>query len=214
MRPVGTPRRIVLAVALLGAASCSLILGIDDVKEGSVTPDAPAQCYIDPVLNFIGIDSSQDSAGLTFDGTQVVMTAALNTGSTVDFFDLVLFAGAGAFTGTNVQPGTYTIDAIESSYDTCGVCVLIYADTTSTGSTLQFKAQYLANAGTVTITEVSPKLVANFSNLRFRHVDIDSASGQTTVIDDGCSTSVSSGTIDLDYTSSPDAGVGGVPDAP
>jgi hypothetical protein len=124
-----------------------------------------------------------------------------------------LYAGSGAFTGTTIEPGTYPINAAESSYDTCGVCVLIFADTTSNGTTLQFRASYLANAGTVTITEVSPKLVATFTNLKFRHVDIDPQTNVSTVVNDGCQTAISSGTIDMEYTPSPDAGVP-APDAP
>lgn len=85
--------------------------------------------------------------------------------ATPDRLDLELWDQTGAFTG-DVAAGTYTIGGVETSLETCGVCVMALADFTPPAE--QF---YIAQTGTVTITSVEPTLAGSLSGVTLAQFD-------------------------------------------
>jgi hypothetical protein len=105
-----------------------------------------------------------------------------------DLFDIEIYDGYGAFTN-GVQAGTYTLTGDDLNYGTCGLCVLIYADANG-----QSADPYMATAGSITITSISPTgtFAGSGTNLTFTHVSIDQNSLQSTPVGDGCNSAISS----------------------
>jgi len=95
--------------------------------------------------------------------------AANLPGSTVNFVQLELWDNLGAFTGTTVATGTYTITGADASFNTCGVCVRGLGD-----KGLATQKEYFATSGTVNVTALGPSgqpVSATLTNIQLGEVD-------------------------------------------
>ena len=85
----------------------------------------------------------------------------------MEYVQLELWDGRGAFSGTTVAAGSYTIGGSDASYTTCGVCVRGLG-----GKGEATQTEYFATAGTVDVTTISStQFTASLSNLSFVEVD-------------------------------------------
>jgi hypothetical protein len=88
--------------------------------------------------------------------------------------DISLFAGFGGFGSGDIRNGTYSITGQDAAYSTCGVCVAIFANITSSGSgsnqTINVGAYYAADSGSVTLTSTTGTLAGSLSNIHLIHV--------------------------------------------
>jgi hypothetical protein len=127
--------------------------------------------------------------------------ALLEGAQPADGIAVQLYAGYGAFamSDTNpmgqIMPGTYELTGEELDFATCGVCVRIVTNTTSSG----YEDDYFATGGTVTVTEagnvVGGTLSGTLTNVQFHHVTIDPQTGATTQAPDTCTTGVTNATF-------------------
>ena len=114
----------------------------------------------------------------------------------IDYLDIQLYTGFGVFTN-GIKAGTYQLTGDELDYATCGVCVLIRTDTTSTTIT----DSYMATGGTVVISEISPsQLTGTLTNVTFTHVTIDDTTFESTPVNDGCNSTIASLSISAAVT--------------
>jgi hypothetical protein len=90
----------------------------------------------------------------------------------------------GAFSGTAVAPGSWTIGGDDASPATCGVCAYLYADVGTDGTPGQ---TYFATAGSVTLDALRPDTSGSVSGLDF--IELDASSAPVT---DGCQSSLAS----------------------
>ena len=107
---------------------------------------------------------------------------------------------AGVFTN-GIRTGTFNITGAELNFDSCGACVVVAAncngcnvfDGTGGGD------YYMATAGTLKITTLSPNLTGTLTNMTFAHVTIDNTGANptfhSTALADGCMTQVASRTF-------------------
>jgi hypothetical protein len=121
---------------------------------------------------------------------------ALNTDPTPDLLEIDLYSGYGAFAaGTGlVATGTYTLGTGgEMMFSTCGVCVIVDTDISSTGVVTDF---YFATGGTLTLTSVgTTSLAGSLANATFQHVmPTTDSSGDPepgdTAAGDGCTSAI------------------------
>ncbi len=97
------------------------------------------------------------------------LTAQLDA-VTNDYLVIELWEGYGALAANGqLTPGTYTIGAQDSDYDTCGACVMLSADfDPQTGNVAK---RFIATAGTVTVTNVNGNLAGSVSGIAFKERD-------------------------------------------
>jgi len=116
-----------------------------------------------------------------------------------DAVQLELYAGAGAFAGGDIRTGTFQLTGSDAQYATCGVCLRIFTDLHMQGSAVASTDDYLATAGSVTLTSVSGTTFSGtISNATFQHVNIGSDFTSTPVGD--CTSTMSSGTMNATLT--------------
>lgn len=97
-----------------------------------------------------------------------------------------LYDDRGAFSGGAATAGTYDITGAETSADTCGVCVYLYAGIdSSTGMPGQV---YMAQGGSFTLDALRPTTSGSVAGLSF--VEIDPGTMQP--VASGCTSSLSS----------------------
>ena len=166
------------AIAALALAACG-----DD--GGAAAPDATA-CAAAPSYDaFVSATAASESptGGPTPD--LIELEAELAGG---DVAVIQLYKGFGAFAAGEIAPGTYPIAGDETQYATCGVCVLVVpledAD-----------APYLAQAGAVTITSITPNLAGSVADVALVHVELDDEQVSTPA-EDGCATAITAATFD------------------
>lgn len=158
-----------LALVLL-AAGCSSITG--------ETPDAaPPGCHASPDYGAATITGQHAEAQ---DGYLGLVGTLDDT--VPDVFSLELY-------GDTFTTGTFEVGA---DYATCTVCAVIYADTDADGAV---GSMYLATSGTVTLTEVSPRVTGSVAELAFVHVDLDDDL-RSSPSPDGCASAMTSLTFD------------------
>src|ERR1022692_1454773 len=126
--------------------------------------------------------NATDSSG----NQQLIWQAQLNALALPDILDVELYNIAPF--GTTIAPIANIDLSGQSQFKTCGACVLVLARVGTDGSAQQI---YLATAGTLTITAVSPNITGTMSNVTFQHVTIDPNTTISTRVDD-CVTSVTS----------------------
>jgi hypothetical protein len=129
------------------------------------------------------------SGGLNADTD--LLRIQLNDG--VGVFD----AGAGG-----VRTGFFPIAGAEAQYATCGLCLLIFADTSATSLPNLDSPynNYLAVAGDVQIDSVSPNLTGTLTDVQLQHVTIDrDLDFQSTVVGD-CTATIDSLAFDVPVT--------------
>jgi len=121
--------------------------------------------------------------------------ALLETAQPADGIAIILYAGYGAFDGAAITPGTYQIAGDELDFATCGVCVVMSTNVTSTG----YEDDYMATGGTVTITAagsaVGGTMSGSLSNVTFHHAEIAMGNGDTTISDDSCTSAITNATF-------------------
>jgi len=92
--------------------------------------------------------------------------------------------------GAPSAPGTYSIDAIEANYQTCGLCILVFADD---GSTVYMP---VAGSGSMTLTDyslsnpVGTTLSGGFT-VEMQEVTINESTLVTTPVAGGCTGTLS-----------------------
>ncbi len=101
-----------------------------------------------------------------------------------------LVAGLGVF-ADGLVPGTYTLSGDELSYETCGACILLFANAEDDNAQI-----YMATGGTLKLDSVQGQLTGSVSNLTFQHVTIDEKSLVTTPVNDGCVSAITSASFD------------------
>ena len=81
--------------------------------------------------------------------------------------------------GGPTTPGTYSLEG--SNYETCGLCVLIYAgcDSSSCAKT------YFADEGSVTITELDGSFAATLNGVKLKEVTINPVTFASTPVPGG-----------------------------
>jgi hypothetical protein len=108
-----------------------------------------------------------------------------------------LFGGVGGFAGQPITPGTYQIAGADLQFQTCGICFRVFTNVSGNS----YADDYLATAGTVTITTVptaaGQTLALSASQLTFEHVTIDMVSSESAPAGDGCTTAVASVAYDV-----------------
>jgi hypothetical protein len=113
------------------------------------------------------------------------LAATLPSGAT-DFVQLELWDNTGAFAGTTVHTGTFTISGVDAAYNTCGVCGRGMGDK---GAATQ--KEYFATGGTVNVTAVGTggaPFSATLTNLMLVEVDPTTHAPVT----GGCTASIAS----------------------
>ncbi len=179
-----------LPLALIACGGDDGVTLTPDAEEG---PDAEVQATCNATASY-GAATLANQAGI-YDmmtaPTQLSLVGALNADSAPDVLDIELFKGYGAYTTGEIVPGTFTITGAEANWDTCGVCVLVVSDATQSGD----GGVYMASAGTVTITSVSPNLTGSISGVQLRHIDMP-AGAASSDNPDGCESAITSASFD------------------
>ncbi len=127
--------------------------------------------------------------GTTIGGIEV--QTLLNEDAAPDALDISLYSGSGVFS-SGIAPGTYPLTGSELNYATCGICILGFTDLDAEGYATDL---YFQTGGSVTISSVSGQLQATLTNVTFETVDIASGTYESTPVGDGCTTSISSATV-------------------
>jgi hypothetical protein len=142
------------------------------------------------------------SAGTaTHDGAAGIWLYSAGLNADTDLLRIQLNEGLGVFDpgSGGVRAGSFAIAGDEAQYATCGLCVLIFADT-SAASLPNLDSpyhNYLAVSGTVQIDAVSPTLTGAITNLTLEHVTIDrDLDFQSTVVGD-CTATIDSLAFDV-----------------
>ena len=135
-------------------------------------------------------EATTDSAG----NQQLVWQGQLNAVALPDILDVELYNVAPF--GDTIAPMANIDLSGQSQYETCGACVLVLTQVATDGSAQQL---YLATAGTLTITAVTPNITGTMSNVTFQHVTIDPNTSISTKADD-CPTSVTSASFNTMVT--------------
>ena len=166
--------------SLLLLAACS---GSSDSSSPDAAPMADAydtaQCLIKGYYGDAGAFTG--TAGMNQGAT--TMTATLDPGPPRDAFFIKMVPGRGVFANA-LAPGTYTIAGVDAGYSTCGLCVHIIADITSSGPS-KF---YFARSGTVTFTSTTAPIAGSAQNLHFAETDINTGAD----VPGGCQGSITS----------------------
>ena len=199
-------------VLLFSLAAC----GDDDgggrpiiVDGGNTTADAaPATCLLPASLGAVTPSQQEGHSAMGKMSTTVdnyYLYADLNTDAQPDVLLLDLYDGYGAFAGGfPTTATTVLLTGDETSYDSCGACVMALTDYTMSGPTGD---PYFAQGGMLNLTSVSATSIAGtLNNVSFTHVTIDDQN-VTTPKGDGCDSTLTS--LSFSAVPEPDALVGG-----
>jgi hypothetical protein len=183
-----------LSVALACGGSDGDKINIPDASTGgSGSADAAGvNCFVNPT-HAPTFGSADQGAEYSGSGTtrEVVWGAYVNADAMPDALQLELYAGIGAFQGTDIVPKAVTLSGAELNYKTCSVCVRLFADTTQDS----VAAQYLATGGTVTLTGTTTNLTGTLSNITMEKVTV-AQDYTSTPVGDGCTTTITSASFD------------------
>jgi hypothetical protein len=172
------------AVSLFG---CGDNLAGPDAAIDVVRPDAapcplPADGYGTLVFDSTRASRVRDSAGKE----TVAWLGSLQAGPFGDLLDIQLIEGHGAFASGPPGPGTYPLTGVERQLATCGICIVL-----EVGSPRQY---VVAQGGTLVIDELGPtgtgRFRATLMNAPFARVLVDPMTTHSTVLNDGCETSI------------------------
>jgi hypothetical protein len=137
--------RCVLLVCLLAACGDSSDPVLLDAPATADAPYDTTKCLILGFYGALGAKTGTTSQGPT------TSTIVLDPGPPRDSFFLKLNAGKGVFAG-GLQTGTFTLAGADLGFTTCGACINIVADISSTGPA-KF---YFATGGMLTLTSTQP----------------------------------------------------------
>jgi hypothetical protein len=117
--------------------------------------------------------------------------AQVNNDTLPDGIGFQFYIGYGAWLNdaTIVPKTAISLTGAESGFDTCGACVLVFADIDQTNGPA---AYYMPTAGTLDVTSTTTNLTGTLTNVTLQHVDIDPDSLATTPNADGCTTTITS----------------------
>lgn len=167
-----------------------------DARPNVDAPPGGGPCMI--ADNLGTISAAQQPSGISMGGTPadpdaVEVRAPFNLeGFNTDWFAIRLWKGTTAFP-TTIAPGTFDLTGPELDYSTCGACVMLVGD--HTGDRAEEETHtYMATAGVITISTVTPSFSASLSNATFRHIAFDPAGNQLPN-QSGCTASVDSLTV-------------------
>jgi hypothetical protein len=91
-----------------------------------------------------------------------------------DYVNMDMYAGYGAFTGSDIVAGTYVIANDDTSYPDCGLCVYLQGDYDLAADDGTSDDYLMASSGTVTLTSVSGSAYkATITNADFRRVVVE-----------------------------------------
>jgi hypothetical protein len=139
---------------------------------GSPIPSGGEACAVLPSIPSFGAGAGLAATSAT--RNRIVYQVPMNNETEFDVLAIDLFRGYTAFTDpSEIRTGTFTITEADSRYDTCGVCVLIYANVDR--MTFRERQTYMADSGTITITSIDGRISGTLSNVHFRHVNVDDA---------------------------------------
>lgn len=155
---------------------------VEDTDIGDT--DVPGDCAVDADLGALALN---DGAMIIGDDWYTFYQA-INDDLLPDFFQIEVYGGTSQFPGLP-EPGTYDLSGDNAQYSTCGVCVLLLADSDGDGIPSE---TYLATSGTVTLTQTGPGLVGVYTDLVFEQVEIDSETYISTPVGE-CATTSSAG---------------------
>lgn len=173
------------------------------IDSGSGGPDAAATCDLPAGISLgegTGIDFQRQD-GMT--AGHYTLASGLSLGSDmpptvmfVEFYNDYAPFGTSMAPGA-VAPGTYTIDATQSNYASCGACMRIFTKYVQ-GMPSTFNQTYMPNGGTITINSVTPTvggtIDVTFTNLTLRQVTIATdGTFETTDVAGGCTSTISDG---------------------
>jgi hypothetical protein len=165
---------------------------------GTATDGGTTACLADPAGYGTATVTNQTEYD-TGDTTYYQVMGDLN--ADVDQLWLLLYGGYGVF-GTNpgvdpVTVGTFDIANDVFTYATCGACLFVMANNTT--DLADPNGVYLASAGTLTITSLSPNVTGSVDNLVLQHVTIDGTTLDTTAVGD-CTTTITHADFDVPAT--------------
>lgn len=124
------------------------------------------------------------------------LTGTAANGQQPDIISIELWDGLGAFEGGAAETGTFTIAGDDAKVITCGVCVIIHADSTLVDGTLvDSRKDYIATGGSVTIDSLTGNLTGSVADLTFTEIDWTDELGAP--LEGGCQTAVPSASFDV-----------------
>jgi hypothetical protein len=161
-------------------------------------PDASTECTA--AAEYLDVGTLPEEASIAqFQSGVTIFQGALNEDQ--DQVAIELYNDVGVFAGMSGFPaGTYTLDATETQYRTCGLCVRIFGDVQ--GNVDPDRGHYFATGGTVTITEVGEvggRFKVTLDDVTFTHVTI-SGDFTSTPVGDGCESHITNLTTDVEIT--------------
>jgi hypothetical protein len=159
---------------------------------GSAAPCTATASY--GAVTFTNQAAETDGSGsdYTMDGSHVdYFDGDLNADALPDTLELQFWYGLTEFAANDIGSGTFAISPDDADLNSCGLCVVIFTDQGSDGKATDL---YVANAGSVTLTQATgANLVGSVANLTFQHIDFDANDDQ--VIVDDCSSTITSGSF-------------------
>lgn len=188
MFAVATTSLLTIALGCGGDDDGGKVL-IPDASTGGGSADAPGvSCY---VANTYAPTFGAGEQFAEYDGAGTDRTATwgayVNADAMPDALQLELYAGIGAFQGTDIVPKSITLSGVELNYKTCSVCVRLFADTTQTSTA----AEYFATGGTVELTSTNGNLTGTLTNVTMEKVTV-AQDFTSTPVGDGCTTTITS----------------------
>ncbi len=109
-----------------------------------------------------------------------------------DVLAISLFDGTPPFPD-NFTTGTFNL-AGQTDFSNCGTCVLVAAqcDNCDLSTGAGVGSWYMASAGSLKITSLTPTIAGSLTGATLIHVALDFSNGDTTVSSDGCTTQITS----------------------
>jgi hypothetical protein len=182
---------------LLVSVAASLVACGDDGGSGSNTDarivgmDAAIECEAEQAYGTPTLTEMYAGRDLDTNPETAYVNGSINT----DYDDLTieLYKGFGVFTDTEIIATTVTIGGDEANYDTCGACVMLYANWNR--ETSEAEQLYIAIGGTLNITQVSPNFQGNLLNATFERI-VEDADGAYVKAPGNCMSSIASVSFD------------------
>ncbi|HEX4418087.1 MAG TPA: hypothetical protein VH165_09335 [Kofleriaceae bacterium] len=195
---------VVALVALCSAsAGCTAVLGIDDValQSSGPAPDGGGNPGCKIASHFAQVTASPATSMVSHaDDGGATLFIDLNDDAKPDSLFLELRDGGGGHGVLNGN-GTYSLIAGDTALGTCGICVIVSADydsmTQSTAQTYVPRAMGDLQINTASATQ----LVGAMHGLVLRHVNLDTNSGTTTDVNDGCTVQIDEVDFNMTYGS-------------
>lgn len=200
------PRLVLPALLLFGACgggddppvTADRVEGTPDAGAGGPDAgDAPPTCAVPDglgdVMAMAAAAQFPQEDTMPMGPKLIQIEGQLNDDPAPDVLIIQLWDNYGPFVGGPVAPiDSYAITGMDTDWTRCGACVAIAADMSPMGQPAQL---YVAESGTITITNVTGNVTGNISSVSLRHVDI--LPGPTQMDNpSGCDTTITSWSFD------------------